>query len=64
MTDDHGHDDPEEAYDPSSPTPPARTPPLRSTAPQSEFTTGQVAKGFVVLLVGLAIVFGLPLALA
>ena len=34
----------------------------RSTAPQSEYTTGQVAFGFVVALVGVAITFGIPLA--
>ncbi len=64
MTEDDHDDEAAETYDPSSPTPPARTPPLRSTAPQSEYTTGQVAVGFVVLLLGLAIVFGLPIALA
>ena len=36
----------------------------RSTAPQSPFTTRQVWTGAVVLVVGLAIAFGLPLALA
>jgi len=51
-------------YDPDQPAPPARAPPLRSTAPQSPFTTGQVAVGFAVLFVGLVVVFGLPLALA
>jgi len=65
MTEDHGHDaEPTEEYDPSSPTPPARTPPLRSTAPQSAYTMGQVTTGFLILLVGLAVVFGLPLVLA
>jgi hypothetical protein len=62
--DDHADDEAAETYDPSSPTAPARTPPLRSTAPQSEYTMGQVAFGFVVLLLGLAIVFGLPVAMA
>lgn len=51
-------------YDPADPTPPARGPPLRSTAPQSPYTAGQVAVGFAILLVGLVVVFGLPLALA
>jgi hypothetical protein len=51
-------------YDPAEPTPPEREPPRRSTAPQSEYTNGQVAIGFVVLLVGLAVVFGLGVALA
>ena len=35
----------------------------RTTAPQSAFTTGQVGTGFVVLAVGLAVAFGLPLLL-
>ena len=52
------------AYDPAEPTPPEREPPLRSTAPQSEYTSTQVALGFVVLLVGLVVTFGLPFLLA
>jgi hypothetical protein len=51
-------------YDPATPAPPAREPPRRSTAPQSDFTTGQVGLGFLVLVVGLAITVGLPIALA
>ena len=50
-------------WDPSSPTPPARAPPLRSTAPQSEFNSAQVGFGLVVLAVGLVVTFGLPLLL-
>jgi hypothetical protein len=61
MADDHGEDRPD--YDPDAPTPPEREPPLRSTAPQSEFTMGQVGVGFLVTLVGLLVVFGLPLVL-
>lgn len=61
MTDDHDEDRP--AYDPGAPTPPEHEPPLRSTAPQSEFTTGQVGFGALVTLVGLGITFGLPLLL-
>lgn len=38
-----------------------RIPEARSTAPQSPFTRGQVAAGFVVLVVGLLIVVGVPL---
>jgi hypothetical protein len=45
---DHGHDEEEG----------------RTTAPQSEFTAQQVAVGFVVALVGLALVFGVPFLLA
>jgi hypothetical protein len=62
--DDHGHghaDRPD--YDPTTPEAPARDPPLRSTAPQSEFTMSQVGVGVAVALVGLVVVFGLPLAL-
>jgi hypothetical protein len=62
MADDHDEDRPE--YDPEAPTPPEREPPLRSTAPQSEYTSTQVALGFVVLLVGLVVTFGLPFLLA
>jgi hypothetical protein len=51
-------------YEPSEPAPPVRQPPLRSTAPQSPSTTGQVAVGFAVLFVGFVVVFGLPVALA
>lgn len=35
----------------------------RETAPQSAFTTGQVGVGFLVLALGLAVSFGLPLLL-
>ncbi len=57
------HDEDRPAYDPSAPTPAEREPPLRSTAPQSEFTTGQVGVGALVTLVGLLVTFGLPLVL-
>jgi hypothetical protein len=64
MSDDHDDEaDGAEGYDPSSPTPPARAPPHRSTAPQSEFTAGQVGFGFIVLAIGLAVTFGVPLLL-
>jgi hypothetical protein len=36
----------------------------RTTAPQSDYTVRDVAIGFVVTLVGLAVVFGIPLLLA
>ena len=62
MADDSDADSSE--YDPEEPTPPAREPPLRSTAPQGEFTGKQVALGFLVLVLGLAVTFGLGLALA
>jgi hypothetical protein len=61
MSDDHDEDRP--AYDPANPTPPEREPPLRSTAPQSDYTLSQVGFGIVVFLVGVAITFGLPLLL-
>ena len=54
-------DEPEDApaeYDPSNPTPPSQEPPLRSTAPQSPYTGRQVAIGFLILLVGMALTFG------
>ena len=58
------HDDEESVeYDPERPVPPAREPPRRRTAPQSEFTMGQVGVGFVVLVVGAIVTFGLPLLL-
>jgi hypothetical protein len=56
-------EDAQPAYDPRSPTPPAREPPRRSTAPQSDFTMGQVGFGFVVLVVGLALAYGVPILL-
>ena len=62
MTEDHDEDE-SEYYDPTSPTPPARVPPRRSTAPQSEFTSGQVGFGFLILAVGLVVTFGLPFLL-
>ncbi|MFB6305240.1 MAG: hypothetical protein ABEH47_08740 [Haloferacaceae archaeon] len=36
----------------------------RVTSPMQEFDTGQVGVGFAVLLVGLAVTFGVPLLLA
>ena len=42
----HPHDDEEEG---------------RVTSPMQDFTTGQAGIGFVVLLVGLAVTFGVPL---
>jgi hypothetical protein len=53
-----------EAYDPADPQVPAQSPPLRSTAPQSPFTFGQVTTGFGVLAAGLVLTFGLALLLA
>jgi hypothetical protein len=35
----------------------------RITAPMQDFTTGEVGVGFLILLVGLAVAFGLPLLL-
>lgn len=48
---DHGHED---HHDHES---------GRSTAPQSAYTTRDVAVGWVVALVGLLVVFGIPIAL-
>jgi len=61
MAEDHDEDRPE--YDPTNPTAPEREPPLRSTAPQSDYTMGQVGFGIVVLLVGLLVTFGIPMVL-
>jgi hypothetical protein len=60
MADDHG-DDSHPAYDPSDKDLPSREPPLRSTAPQSDYTVRDVAVGFAVLLVGAVVTFGLSL---
>ncbi|WP_251343516.1 DUF7550 family protein [Haloplanus halophilus] len=49
--DDHAHEDHDSHSDDEG----------RVTSPMQEFTTGQVGVGFVVLLVGLAVTFGLPL---
>jgi hypothetical protein len=57
------HDDRPE-YDPAEPTPPERESPYRRTAPQGEFTTTQVIVGLLVMVVGLAITFGVPALLA
>ncbi|SDZ80737.1 hypothetical protein SAMN04488065_0470 [Haloplanus vescus] len=46
--DDHAHDDHHEETG-------------RVTSPMQDFTAGQAGVGFVVLLVGLAVTFGLPL---
>ncbi len=65
MTDDHDHEDEDRPdYDPKEPEAPEFQPPLRSTAPQSTYTMGQVGVGLVVLLIGLAITFGLAFAMA
>jgi hypothetical protein len=37
--------------------------PGRVTSPMQEFSTGKAATGFVVLVVGLLVVFGLPFLL-
>ncbi len=63
MAEDH-HEEERPEYEPESPTPPEQEPPLRSTAPQSDYTTGQVGIGFAVLFAGLALTFGLALLLA
>ena len=59
----HGHGADRQEYDPENVSLPERSPPLRSTAPQSDFTMSQVATGAVVMVVGVLIAFGLPLAL-
>jgi hypothetical protein len=62
--DDHGHGDEDRPeYDPSNTDLPSRAPPLRSTAPQSEYTMRDVGVGLLATLVGVAVTVGLPLAL-
>jgi hypothetical protein len=63
MDGDH-HEEERPEYEPDAPTPPEREPPLRSTAPQSDYTTGQVGVGFAVLFAGFVLTFGLALLLA
>ncbi|MEF8852130.1 MAG: hypothetical protein V5A44_13450 [Haloarculaceae archaeon] len=58
---DHGADRPE--YDPTDRDLPEREPPLRSTAPQSDYTMRDVGVGFAVFAVGLVLTFGLALGL-
>ncbi|WP_436927036.1 DUF7550 family protein [Halosimplex amylolyticum] len=58
----HGHADRPD-YDPTHKELPSGEPPLRSTAPQSEYTTRDVGVGFAVMLVGVTIAFVLPLVL-
>lgn len=62
MTDDHGHD--EGHGDDDHADHGGDDEDLRVTSPMQEFTTGQVGTGFVVLLVGLAVTFGVPLLFA
>ncbi|WP_276272143.1 DUF7550 family protein [Haloarcula litorea] len=62
MADDH-HDEDRPDYDPENVDLPEREPPLRETAPQSDFTTGQVGQGAAVALVGLLLTFGVALLL-
>ena len=58
----HGHEDRPD-YDPANKELPAGEPPLRSTAPQSEYTSRDVGVGVAVMLVGVVVAFALPLAL-
>jgi len=62
MADDH-HEETRPDYDPEHVELPARAPPLRSTAPQSDFTMGQVSRGAAIALGGLLLTFGVALAL-
>jgi hypothetical protein len=61
--DDHGHGEDRPEYDPSNKDLPSGEPPLRSTAPQSDYVNRDVAVGAAILVVGLVVTFGLPLAL-
>lgn len=62
MSDDHDEDRP--AYNPNDPTAPARDPPLRSTAPQSDYNSAQIVTGLVIFAVGLALTFAVPFVIA
>lgn len=58
----HGHEDRPD-YDPTNKDLPSGAPPLRSTAPQSDYTGRDVGLGAVVMLVGVALTLALPLVL-
>lgn len=60
--DDHGHEDRPD-YDPANKSLPSGEPPLRSTAPQSGYIGRDIVVGLIVMVVGVAIAIGLPLAL-
>ena len=62
MADDH-HEEARPEYDPEHVSLPPNAPPLRSTAPQSPYTSSQALKGAGIALVGLVVTFGLALAL-
>jgi hypothetical protein len=64
MADDHDdhHEESRPDYDPENVDLPERAPPLRSTAPQSDFTMSQVFTGAGVALLGLVITFGIAFA--
>jgi hypothetical protein len=66
MADDHDdhHAESRPDYDPENVSLPERAPPLRSTAPQSDFTTSQVLTGAGIALLGLILTFGIAFALA
>lgn len=55
MSDDHEHEETEPVEDVYI---------ERETAPQQEYTMREVTIGFVVAIVGMAVVFGLPLVMA
>jgi len=61
--DDHGHDEDRPDYDPEHVELPSQKPPLRETAPQSDFTMGQVGRGAAVAAVGVLLIFGLAFVL-
>lgn len=62
-TDDASEDDAEAGHAPDA-THESEYATRRTTAPQSPYTTRDVAVGAVVALVGIAVVFGIPLVLA
>ncbi|MFC6975972.1 hypothetical protein ACFQL1_16790 [Halomicroarcula sp. GCM10025709] len=62
MSDDH-HEEERPEFDPQHVDLPSKEPPLRSTAPQSDFTMSQVSTGAAVALVGLLLTFGVAFVL-
>lgn len=62
MSDDH-HEEERPEFDPQHVDLPSKEPPLRQTAPQSDFTMSQVSTGTVVALVGLLLTFGVAFVL-
>jgi hypothetical protein len=63
MADDEAHGADAEGHAEAATDSPYPNPPERSTAPQSDYTMRDVGVGFVVMVVGVVVTFGLPLLL-